>query len=289
MRHGDQVDRVVGRAAGRMQPDDAVHDRPFVDHLACRRIGVAELGDSQRTLRRLPGQRVAQRRAGVDEGGARHMQAHDLHQHLVGVGRAVEGAGARPVIGFRLGFQQFGAADLAFGVELADLRLLVIGDACGHRPSGDEHRRQVAEGERRDRQPRHDLVADAEIDGSVEHVVRQADCGRHGDHVAREQRQLHAGLALGDAVAHGRHAARNLGDAARLARRLLDHRRISLEGLMRRQHVVVGGDDAEVGHPVAAERHLLRGLHTAKPCARLPQESVERLALRPAAFETRSR
>ena len=126
MRHGDQVDRVVGRAAGRMQPDDAVHDGPLVDHLADRRVGVAELGDRQRALRRLPGQRVAQRRAGIDEGRARRMQAHDLHQHLVGVRRAVEGAGARPVIGFRFGLQQLGAADLAFGIELADLRLLVV-------------------------------------------------------------------------------------------------------------------------------------------------------------------
>ena len=78
----------------------------------------------------------------------------------------------------------------------------------------------MAEGQRRDHQPRHDLVADAEIDRGVEHVVRQADRGRHGDHVAREQRQLHAGLALGDAVAHGRHAAGDLRDAAGLARRL---------------------------------------------------------------------
>ena len=81
----------------------------------------------------LAGQRVAQRRAGIDEGGARHVQAHDLHQHLVGVGGAVEGAGAGAVIGFGFGFQQCGAADLAFGIELADLRLLVIGKAGGHR------------------------------------------------------------------------------------------------------------------------------------------------------------
>src|SRR3712207_7352594 len=53
--------------------------------------------------------------------------AHDLHQHLVGVRRAVEGAGARAVIGLGLGFQELGAADLAFGVELADARLFVIG------------------------------------------------------------------------------------------------------------------------------------------------------------------
>ena len=157
---------------------------------------------------------------GIDEGGARRVQAHDLHQHLVGIGGAVEGAGARPVIGFGLGLEQLGAAGLALGIELADLGLLVIGQAGGHRPGRNEHRRQMAEGQRRDHQPRHDLVADAEIDGGIEHVVRQADRRRHGDHVARKQRQLHARLALGDAVAHGRHAAGHLRDAAGLARRL---------------------------------------------------------------------
>ena len=89
----------------------------------------------------------------------------------------------------------------------------------------------MAEGQRADHQARHDLVADAEIDGRVEHVVRQRDRRRHGDHVAGEQRQLHARLALGDAVAHGRHAARHLRDAAGLARRLLDQGGIALEGL----------------------------------------------------------
>ena len=117
----------------------------------------------------------------------------------------------------------------------------------------------MAEGQRRDHQPRHDLVADAEIDGGVEHVVRQADRGRHGDHVAREQRQLHAGLALRDAVAHGRHAAGHLGGAAGRARRLLDQVGEALKGLMRRQHVVVGGDDAEIGTRPLPQRLLVAG------------------------------
>jgi len=37
--------------------------------------------------------------AGVDEGRARHMQAHGFEQHLVAVGGAVEGAGAFAVVG----------------------------------------------------------------------------------------------------------------------------------------------------------------------------------------------
>ncbi len=255
--HGDEMQRVIGRAAGGVEADDAVDDHALVDDLADRRELVAERGDGERPLGRQPGQLVAERRARIDEGRARHMQAHDLHQHLVGVGGAVEGAGARPVIGGAFCLEQLGAAELALGVELADARLLAIRQAGGHRAGRDEHRRHMAEGKRRDQQARHDLVADAEIDRGVEHVVRHADGRGHGDGVAREQRQLHAGLALGDAVAHRRHAARHLGDAAGGACRLADQLGIGLVGLVRREHVVVGGDDAEIGHHVALQRRLV--------------------------------
>ncbi|WP_164548585.1 hypothetical protein [Mesorhizobium sp. M7D.F.Ca.US.005.01.1.1] len=250
---------MIGRAAGGVQADDAVDDRALVDHPADRRIGVAERGDRQRPLGRLARQGLAQRRAWVDEGRARRVQAHDLHQHLVGIRRAVEGAGARSMVGFGLGLQQFGASCLALGIELADLGFFVIGQAGRHRPGRNEHRRQMAEGEGCDHQPRHDLVADAEIDGGVEHVVRQADRRGHGDDIARKQRQLHAGLALRDAIAHCRHATGHLRDAAGFACRVLDQRRKGLERLMRRQHVVVGGDDAEVRHLVRTQRQLFRG------------------------------
>ena len=129
----DQVDGVVGRAARRVQADEPVDDGLFGDHVADRRVVVALRGERQRALGRLAGQRFAQRRARIDEARARQMQAHDLHQHLVGVGRAVEGAGAGRMVGLRLGLEQFGAADLAFGIELADAALLVVRHARGHR------------------------------------------------------------------------------------------------------------------------------------------------------------
>ena len=92
-----------------------------------------------------------------------------------------------------------------------------------------------------------DLVADAEADNTVEHVVRQRDTRRLGDVVAAEQRQLHTDLALGDAVTHGRHAAGYLPRAADGAQVALDLVRVVGKGLVRRQHVVVGRDDADVG------------------------------------------
>ncbi len=217
-RDRDEVEGVVGRSAGRVQPDDAVDDGALVDHLADRRVLVAERGDRQRPLGRRPGQRIAERRVRIDERGAGQVQAHDLHQHLVAVGRAVEGARAWRVVRLRLDVEELLAGDLLLGVKLPRLGAFRVGQAGGHRSGRDEHRRDVAEGQRRDHQAGHDLVADAEIDGRVEHVVRQADAGRHRDRVAREQRQLHAGLPLRDAVAHRRHAARDLRRAAGLAR-----------------------------------------------------------------------
>ena len=185
------------------------------------------------------------------------MQPHHLHQHLVRVRRAVEGAGARPVIGLRFRLEEFGASDLALGIKLADARLLVVGQPRRHRPRRHEDCGKMAEGEGRDSQPRHDLVADAEIDRRVEHVVRKTHGRRHRDHVPRKERKLHPRLALRDAVAHRRHPARHLRDAAGFPRRVLDQFRIGLEGLMRRKHVVVGGDDAEIGHHVAGQRRLV--------------------------------
>jgi hypothetical protein len=67
--------------------------------------------------------------AGIDEGGARDMQSHHLHHHLVRVGGAVEGTGARGVVGSGLSFQQLGLACLSFRIELPDPLLLLIGEA----------------------------------------------------------------------------------------------------------------------------------------------------------------
>ena len=251
------MDGVVGRAAGRVQADDAVDDGPLVDDRADRRVGVAERRDGEGALCRRPGQRIAERRVRVDEARARQVQPHDLHEHLVGIGGAVEGAGTWPVIALGLRLEQFRPADLALGIELADARLLRVGQPRSHRPGRDEHRRQMTEGERGDEQARHDLVADAEEDRGVEHVVGEADARRHGNRVAREQRQLHAHLALCDPVAHRRHAAGDLRHAAGGARRGADQLRIAFIGLMGREHVVVGGDDAEIGHHVAGERRLV--------------------------------
>ena len=256
-RHRDHVDGEVGRAARRMQADDAVHHRALVDDMADGRVGIALGRQLQHTFGGQNRQRLAQRRVGVDEGRAWQMQAHDLHQHLVGVGGAVERAGPRRMVGFGLSLQQIGAARLALRVKLSDVGLLVVREARRHRPRRHEHRRQMAERQRADQQPRHDLVAHAQIHRSVEHLVRQRNRRRHGDDVAREQRQVHARLALGDAVAHRGHATRDLRRRAHRAGGALDDLGVGLVGLMRRKHVVIGGDDGEIGRVAVLERRLV--------------------------------
>ena len=52
------------------RPTTRVDDRALVDHAANGRIVVAERGKGQGALRRLLGERIAQRRAGVDERGS---------------------------------------------------------------------------------------------------------------------------------------------------------------------------------------------------------------------------
>ena len=256
-RHRDPVDGVVGRTAGGHQRHHRVDDGAFVDQPAQRTVVLAQRGHGQHPVHRLLVQCRAQRRARVDEGAARQLHAHRLQQHLVGIGGAVEGAGPRRVVGLRLDLQQLFAAGLAGGVALAHLRLFLVWNAGGHRTCGHEQRRQVAEGQCADQQARHDLVADAQVQGGVEGVVAQGHRGGLGDHVAREQRQFHAAAALGDPIAHRRHATGDLGGGTELAGEGADAPGIGLVGLVRRQHVVVGGDDAQVGRGLATQARLV--------------------------------
>ena len=246
-----QVDRVVGRAAGGQQRRRCALTMARSSTMSAeRQVVAAERGDRSRALRRGARQRVAQRRAGVHEGRARQVQAHDLHQHLVAVGGAVEGAGARRVVGCGLGFEQLVAADLALrrsswrtsAFSLLD-RPEVIGPARHEdRPAGGRTCSAPIS------RPGTILSQTPRQQRGVEHVVRQRDRRGHRDHVAAEQRQFHARLALRDAVAHRRHAA---GELRRWRRPRAPPRLISAgkrsQRLVRRQHVVVGRDDGDVG------------------------------------------
>ena len=114
------------------------------------------------------------------------------------------------MVGRLLGGEQRRAVDQALRVLLAHLAFGVVGRPEVIGPAGTKTTGRWPNCSSADHQARHDLVADAQAQHAVEHVVRQRHRGRHRDHVAREQRQLHALGALGDAVAHRRHAAGDL-------------------------------------------------------------------------------
>ncbi|MCY1410603.1 hypothetical protein D9M71_259730 [compost metagenome] len=248
---------MVGRATGSEQRHHRVDDGALVDDFRHRQVVAVFRGQAAGLARGFAGQLVAQRGVRVDEGGARQVQAHHFHQQLVGVGGAIEGAGARRVVGSHFRGEQLLAGRLALGEQLAHGGLFLVGDAGGHRPGRDEHHRQMAEAQRADQQAGDDLVAHAQAQRGVEHVVREGDGGAHGDHVAAGQRQLHPRFTLGDAVAHGRHPAGELADRADLVQGFLDQRREAFQRLVRREHVVVGGNDGDVGLVHQAQRLLV--------------------------------
>ena len=243
-RHGDQVDGVVGGAPGGQKGHDHVDDGLLVDDVGHAALAAARQFDGP--LRRRRRQGVAQTGVGMDKGGGRHVQPAQLHHHLVGVGGAVEGAGAGRVIAADLAFQQGLTINLVLRIFGADAGFFRIRNARRHGAGRGEDDGQVTEGQGAHEQAGHDLVADAQHQARVEGVMGQGHARRHGDDVAAEQRQLHAWAALGHAVAHGGRAAGDLGRGADLAHRRAHDVGETLERLMGRQHVVIGRDDAQV-------------------------------------------
>ena len=248
---------MVGRSAGRQQADRGVDDRLFIHHPRHRTIVLPLAADFGEAVHRLAGQRRTQRGVGWHKGRSRNVEPHQLHHHLVRIGRAIEGAGAGGVIAGALALQQVGPRCLAFGVKLADLLLVLVGQAGRHRPAGHEDRRQVAKAQRADELARHDLVADAQDRHAIEHRVAHRHGGRQRDHIAAEQRQLHAVLPLGHPIAHRRNAARHLHGRADFAGIELHGFGVAAIGLMRRKHIVIGGDDCQVRPAPALDRALV--------------------------------
>jgi len=96
------------------------------------------------------------------------------------------------------------------------------------------------------RQARNDFIADAEVERTVKHIVRQADRGGHGNHFPAEEGELHPVLALGHAIAHSRNAACDLADGVHRVQGFTDNVRVAFIGLVRGEHIIVGGDNGDV-------------------------------------------
>jgi hypothetical protein len=142
---------------------------------------------------------------------SRQVQAHHLHQHLVAVGGAVEGAGAGAVVARRrLGLEQFVAAGLALGIGC--WRTRPSRRSAGPRSSARPARRSPAGGRRQraDQQAGHDLVADAEHSAPSNMSCDSATAVAIAITSRLNSDSSMPVAALGDAVAHRRHAAGHL-------------------------------------------------------------------------------
>src|SRR3546814_14095263 len=100
---------------------------------------------------------------------ARDVQPHQLHHHLVAIGGAIEGAGARAMIARRLGLEQFVARRLTLGIKLADPLFFLVRQPRGHRPRGDAYLQQMAEAPRAVHQAGTYIFATAEDPREREH------------------------------------------------------------------------------------------------------------------------
>ena len=163
------------------------------------------------------------------------------------------------MVGLRFGFEQRFAPDQALGVLLAHLGFGVVGQAAGHGAGGHKHGGQMPELHRAHEQAGHDLVAHAEHERGIKHLVRQGHGGGQGNDVAREQRELHARVPLGDAVAHGGHATGDLGTRAHAPSRRAQQLGVMFKRLVCREHVVVCGHDAHVGGAFGVDFEFVAG------------------------------
>ena len=256
-RNRHPVDQVVGGAARGQQGHHGVDDAALVHQLADGGEAVAALADVEHGAQRLAGEGLARLGARRFKRRAGHMQAHGFQQHLVAVGRAVKRAGARAVVRSGLGLEQLVAPHQALCVLLAHLGFVLVRQARAHGACGHKHAGQVAIVQRTDQQARHDLVAHAQQQRAIKHIVGQRYRSGHGNGIAGEQRQLHAGRALRHAVAHRGHTARHLHRGAQLGGFVAQDGGVALVRLVGREHVVVGRDDADVGRLLDRDLELV--------------------------------
>ncbi len=160
------------------------------------------------------------------------------------------------MIGLAFGLEQRIAANLAFSIQLAHPDFFFVGQARGHGSGRNEYGGEVAKRECANQQTGYNFVAHPQAQYAVEHIVGECHAGCHGDHITAEQRQLHAVATLGYTVAHGGDPARELGNRVGVTCGPFDDVRKINVGLVRRQHLVVSGDNTQVGGAVGGQQRL---------------------------------
>ena len=195
----------------------------------------------------------------VHEGRAGHVQAHRLEQHLVAVGGAVEGAGAGAVVGRALGLR---AARRAPPGPARPARApwtcrcstgpVLIG------PAGTNTQGRWPKCSAPISRPGHDLVAHARA--AARRRTRRG-VSAMAVPMAMVSRENRLSSMPGRPCVTPSHMAgtppATCTVAPQPARLVADQRRVALVGLVRRQHVVVGGDDADVGRALGHDAQLV--------------------------------
>ena len=139
---------------------------------------------------------------------AERREADELHRHRHRVGGVLTAAGAVGRAGVVFEELQLLFADLAglVGadrlVDRADRRFLAVDLAGQDRAAVEQEAGDVEPGQRQ-REAGQRLVAGAETDDRVEHVAAADQLDRVGDHLAGDERGLHALGAHRDAVGDG--------------------------------------------------------------------------------------
>ena len=238
---------MIGGATRGQQRHHCVHDTALIDQLA---NALGTLGSSEYRACGFACEQFAQVASRgfirVHKCGAGHMQAHRFQEQLVAISCAIKRARTLAVIGLALSRQQFSAPHQTLRGLLAHFGFVVVGQARSHRPSGHKNCGQMPKMQSTNKQARHDLVAHAEHQRRVKHIVRERNRRALGDVVSAEKRKLHAGCALRYAIAHGRHAACHLRGCAMFAQLVFDDVREASQRRVSREHVVVGVDDGDI-------------------------------------------
>ena len=235
---------------------DQPADRREAGLAAGRRLGPAGVGEHQ--AHRLGGELVAQLGVRMHEGGAGHVQAHRLEQHLVAVGGAVEGAGAGAVVRGRLG----GVAARRGRSCRARTARAPWSSRCspGRSTSARRARTRTAggrSGARRSAGPG-TILSQMPSSSAASKTSCESATAVPMAMVSRENRLSSMPARPWVTPSHiaGTPPATWAVAPSRCAV-VADHRREALVRLVRRQHVVVGGDDADVGRALGDDAQLV--------------------------------
>ena len=123
---------------------------------------LAKRGVGQDLRCTLLGEGAAQLTCGRNEAGAGQMQPHEFHQHLIGIGRAIEGTGAGSVIAGHFCGHQLVSVAKSVRKAFAHFGFLVVANARWHGAGWQKDGRQMPKGGSCDHQARNDFITNAQ-------------------------------------------------------------------------------------------------------------------------------